>query len=758
VPQCGLQQQAQYGGSNARCGELVVTTADGKISVDTVTLTIGGKAPTHVSSSQSVQAAIDGALPDDLIIVDPGVHTELLLMWKPVRLQGVGAVSSVLNANTQPAGKMDPWRAKVDCLFGLSRDGQPLSNVSDVPLPGGGGFEPPNAFDSTGQFTCGGWTVFNGGDNNPQVDRLPLEAVVGWDTTLNGNLAELLQEPSLMGAFEGAGITVLAKGVRYPKGVEVFGTGSDTAANSNVAHEGQMPLGTVLLTGSVADCNTLGSGAKTGYSSNFNCNPSRIDGLSITDSSQGGGGIFAHAWAHNLEISNNRIYNNTGTLTGGIDIGQGESPDALLAGNGGDPLASGNPPAGGGFDQQPWTCTPGAVTGSIASGFTQVPIPPGFVANDELPFCYNVFVNIHNNAVSQNSSIGDEVFSGTPARAGGISLAPGSDFYKVNYNWVCGNLSTGDGGGIAHIGFNFNGDIEHNTILFNQSTNPTIPTNGGGIIVMGAAPDGTTPGAPAGSECGSVTDVDCQPGLSDGAGPGLPINANLIMGNAAESGSGGGIRFQDVDGSELAFFPNGNGSKSRPNINPGFGGSIQSTTTSPSRWYSINVTNNIIANNLAGWDGAGVSLQDALAVNFINNTVMSNDSTASSGVLFNTLGAPDASAPGSNCIQTGSTTASCPQPAGLVTMRNTAGLSSSVGAVICPSGHGMGQTCKNFSIPILDNDVFWQNRSFYIGVGPLGTGTLSQQNVVSLYNAFTTIRAASEPTTESVGDRWDIFY
>ncbi len=135
VPQCALQQQAQYGGSNARCGELVVTTADGKISVDTVTLTIGGKAPTHVSATGSVQAAIDAALPGDLIMVDPGVHTELLLMWKPVRLQGVGAVSSVLNANTQPAGKMDPWRAKVDCLFGLSRDGQPLSNGSDVPLP-----------------------------------------------------------------------------------------------------------------------------------------------------------------------------------------------------------------------------------------------------------------------------------------------------------------------------------------------------------------------------------------------------------------------------------------------------------------------------------------------------------------------------------------------------------------------------------------------------------------------------------------------
>ncbi len=49
--------------------------------------------------------------------------------------------------------------------------------------------------------------------NVPQVDRIPLEAVLGWDATLNGNLAEQLQEPSLMGAYEGAGITVLGKGV-----------------------------------------------------------------------------------------------------------------------------------------------------------------------------------------------------------------------------------------------------------------------------------------------------------------------------------------------------------------------------------------------------------------------------------------------------------------------------------------------------------------------------------------------------------------
>ena len=354
----------------------------------------------------------------------------------------------------------------------------------------------------------------------------------------------------------------------------------------------------------------------------------------------------------------------------------------------------------------------------------------------------------------RSASTGDELFSATPAGAGGVSIVTGSDFYKFTQNWVCGNLSTGDGGGVAHIGFSYGGDIEHNSILFNQSTNPTIATNGGGLLIMGSPDVDPT--------CGTSTDQDCVPALgsvgpSDGVGPGLVINANLIMGNAAESGSGGGLRLQHVNGSDVISFPNGASSVTFPGI-----------SGSRSPWYSATVTNNIIVNNVAGWDGGGVSLLDALNVNIINNTIASNDSTASAGVLFNTVGAPVASTQQSSCIQTGSTTASCPQVAGLVSVQNSATLVANFPtSITCPADHGTGGTgtggltngaCRKASYPELYNDVFWQNRSFYIGVGAIGTGTTNQQNVVSLYNAFTTTRAPSQSATGAcpTASYWDI--
>jgi hypothetical protein len=668
VPACAVQQQVQYGGSTANCGELAVTTGMGKQSIDTITVTVGGKAPTYVSGTApltqsgpgAIQQAINNAVPGDLIMVPPGTYNEMLIMWKPVRLQGVGAASSIINANTQPAGKLDPWRAQMQCLFGLGGDG------------------------TNGSWTSGcasGWQNFSGTSSNPQVDRLPLEGIVGWDTTVNGNLAQMLQEPTLLGAYEGAGITVLSKGVNTHNAAGYYGSGNEAA----------FPTGTTVLTSSPLDCgfSLLGRTVlKNPYPSNFQCNPSSIDGMTVTNSSQGGGGIFVHAWGHNLQIANNRVYGNIGTLSGGISIGQGESPDAYLQGST--------------ADSDPGSCQSTRL------------------ANQQLPYCFDLNVNVHHNMVTLNTSIGDELFSGTPAGAGGVSFCTGADYYSFKYNWICGNQSTGDGGGVAHIGYSWNGDIEHNAILFNQSVNPTIQTNGGGLIIMGAAPDGMTA---AGIECGgTVADADCPPGLPDGTGPNLTINANLIMGNAAESGSGGGLRLQSVNGTEVSLFPR-----------------------LPVMWNNVNITNNIITNNVAGWDGAGVSLQDALEVNFINNTVMSNDTTASSGVLFNTLGAADASAPGTS-NQTTSSTTSAPQPAGLVTMQNSSNLNNSLGGaqVTCPAAN---PHCTTVSFPYLANNVFWQNRSFYIGVGALSSAY--QQNIVSLYNSFTGTPAVSQPSADT---------
>src|SRR5205807_3122658 len=144
-----------------------IQTFSGRQSIDTVMVTVGGKAPTHVTATQSIQAAIDAAAPGDLIIVDPAftpsataaagtscasatapsttcvettaAHNEMLVMWKPVRLQGAGAATSVINANTHPAGqqKLERWRQYVVCLFGLGLNGSPVNtnpagNTSDI--------------------------------------------------------------------------------------------------------------------------------------------------------------------------------------------------------------------------------------------------------------------------------------------------------------------------------------------------------------------------------------------------------------------------------------------------------------------------------------------------------------------------------------------------------------------------------------------------------------------------------------------------
>jgi Bacterial Ig domain len=702
---CPVQQR---GASKQVCGEVVVTAGNGKLSIDGVTVTIGGNTPTYVDASSPssnkwgefypnpLQTAIDNAKPGDLIMVNQGSYRENLIMWKPVRLQGVGNGVVTINADAQPAGKMDAWRRRVSCLFGL--------NIQGTPNPGN------SSYDPSGQYSCPADQYF-------RADRIPFEGFVGWDASSNGNLAQVLQEPSLMGAYEGAGITVVGRGVNQ--------SGSNNSDLwGQVGGAGTFADGSVYT--SVQDCTPRRAPANNvnDYAtSNFLCNPSGIDGFSIINSSQGGGGIYMHGWSHNMQIANNRISANAGTLSGGINLGSGETPPAYVVDN----TICGNT----GVNPAP-LCPP---------------IPAGTALNAQIPFQFNSNVHIHHNQILDNASIGDALFSGSPAGAGGVTISAGSDAYELDHNWIAANLTSSDGGGVAHMGVSFNGKIHNNFVLFNQANNPTLPVDGGGIVIMGAQEDRTLPN---GQECGGTTDLDCPPGIGDGTGPGLVIDSNLLLGNSAEDGSGGGLRLRQTNGSEVAAF-----------------------LQNPERWYGITVTNNIIANNVAGWDGAGVSLQDSFKTLFVNNTVASNDTTASAGVLFKTLGAIDAASPPPGCLPTPDPTQpqnpNCllsngphiPQPAGLVTMQNTPNMMSQLpNGVVCPAGFGYGDAadsrasrtngrCVLVSLPQISNDLFWQNRAFHVEIvdqngnpisgsptNPNGTGLFSHQNIVALLPLF----------------------
>lgn len=507
--------------------ELVITAANGLTSVDTVTVWVGGRAPSYYvkpadpaatlsgvggALPHPIQDAIDAASPGDLIMLDAGAYHELVLMWKPVRLQGVGAASVVISGGKKPSKNLQTWQLRVNYLFGLDENSNPIPGVT------------------------------------PRVDLLPGEV-----PAVAAQLGILAGGSSILSSYEGQTITVLAEA------------------------DGRDPL-------AAAPCRP-GDATACGPTAPFRdaLNPS-IDGITVT-AGDGGGGIHVHGWAHGLDIANTRIRGNSGVNGGGLSIG---------VPNLGNPL----PVNGRGFG-------------------------------------YNRGLNIHNNAITSNGSLEANVGLGSVTPGGGLALCTGTDNYAVNYNFICGNFSQNDGGGIGHLGYSVNGRIDHNFILFNQTYNPTWATHGGGITVM--------------AETASPL---------QGVGR-TSIDSNVILGNFAQSGSGGGVR-------------------------------VQSSNRDP-----VSVTNNMITNNVAAWAGGGVSLSDALRVRVSNNTIASNDTVAMYGGLFNTqVGA----------VNTGAN----------VSVANPAGLSSEItSAALLAALPANMRNASLISRPTsFVNNILWHNRSF----------------------------------------------
>ncbi len=515
-----------------RTGELVVTRGDNQQrTVVSVTLTQGGGAPLAVAPGASIQAAIDTAAADSLILVPPGTYNELVIMWKPVRLQGWGAASTMINAAKFPAEKLHAWRQKIDSLV------------------------------ATGS-----------------ISLLPNQA----------GTAVGFPEPTLFVTEEGPGVFVAGK-------------------NATVANGG---------------FGQAGSGANQHRNS-------RIDGFTITGGDNGGG-IFVNGFARFLEVSNNRIEANQGFFGGGIRIGH---PQLLNA--------------------------------------TETDYVGG----------RNNDISIHDNHIAENGGLGGV--------GGGISVCTGTTNYAITGNYICGNFTQGEGGGIGHLGRSNGGRIEHNKILFNQSFYQGNTVNGGGILIAG-----------------EVSPVAGQ--LSPGSGS-VTINANLIQGNLAGAGDGGGIRLQLVNGQDVTANPD-----------------------RPGTWNRVDVINNMIVNNVAGLAGGGISLQDTVVANLIDNTFSFNDSTATAGEAFTP----------------GNQSTSNPQPAGIVSRAHSLALYNAIG-----TGPNAAPYKKTFSNPQLVNNIIFNNRQFHFAldavVDPPNYGL-----VLEPFNTTADLAVVGTPTPQVLSPRY----
>ena len=353
----------------------------------------------------------------------------------------------------------------------------------------------------------------------------------------------------------------------------------------------------------------------------------RIDGFTVKSASTGGG-IIVNGYGDFLQISNNRVANNQGAKGGGIRVGH---PDLVAESN--------------------------LIQGGCPDGAT---------------ICYadgdNDWVDIHHNQVVFNGSLG--------GAGAGISMCTGSDSYRITGNWVCGNFSLREGGGIGHVGVS-DGEwvripdtgaskdqvwtltnaplIKDNTVIFNESFYQAQTVSGGGIYAGGTQP--LTPG-----------------GLTAGAGN-LQIIGNLIQGNSAGAGDGGGIRLAAINGQDVANNPDNtpqrNGNQGRDD---------------PRLWNTMDVFNNMIVNNVAALAGGGISMQDAVDVRLLQNTIANNDSLATAGEAF----------------PANSANRSEPQPgAGIVSRTHSTGLAAAgnVGTFSAPTA--------------FDNNIVRQNRQFF---------------------------------------------
>jgi len=292
----------------------------------------------------------------------------------------------------------------------------------------------------------------------------------------------------------------------------------------------------------------------------------------------------------------------------------------------------------------------GAFGGAIRVGHPQLSHEDADTGVPVYDDAENDNIRIHHNHIAKNGGRG--------GAGAGVSLHKGADSYAVQDNWICGNFTSGNGAGIGHLGMSDKGVIEDNFIIFNESFAQAGPRSGGGIFIGGQ------PGL-------APVDVDGLPLLLSPGSGSVTIDSNLIRGNLAGAGDGGGIQLASVNGLEIADKPNSRG-----------------------QWYRIDMINNMINNNVAALAGGGISMQDAARVFIQNDTVAHNESTATAALAFSAADPNKSNA----------------TPAGIVAREHSDDFAFLMAEANVPNNN---TDLYDFSNPVLSDSIVEHNRSFY---------------------------------------------
>jgi len=287
----------------------------------------------------------------------------------------------------------------------------------------------------------------------------------------------------------------------------------------------------------------------------------------------------------------------------------------------------------------------GSFAGAIRSGWASlVNVGSLLTANPGFHSAHNEGMSIHNNDINQNGSLNS---------GGGIALYTGSDGYAINNNFICGNYAAANGSAVAHHGLSDQGLIANNQILFNEAFGEGAILIDSEFVPAGALPGSLTQGS------GSVTVVSNQ------------IQANLA------GDDGGAMSIFSASGQDIVDV-----------------GDVLEND------HIINVFNNMIIGNAAGFSAGAIGLSDTYGPNvrFIHNTIFNNTSTGTAAPFTN-----------------GDLDTTTPFGAGIVARGNSPALQA---AILAAYGGGVE---NRFTDPILDNNIIWHNRSFYWSIDAGGT-------------------------------------